>query len=436
MELGDRQIECRSTYKAGSMNPMERLYFTRPVHAASVFENSNPASAKTDPLFLRFAMFLVPISEALATIFREVPLIRGGSFALFSLLFGSAALLGLAKETRETSSLRNFIFVLGIYSIVSQIIVSLMGDTSVAKLAITVLTISVLFWVYNAHISQDGFNSLATWYVAGSALASLVSLTFSLEIIAVGGSRSWADVSNEVSSNRNTIAPIYLAALAAIMFLKLDFSRYTKVLIGLVIFLSVITLFSRSGYAGLLVLVIAGMAGSKKTMFATMPLIAIAAVVLMIPDNPVFDRLAYTFGGSNGGALDDSTNLRIFLWKSAIDRFIDNPVFGIGLGRSILPPDDPLSSEILYAHNYYLTQLVQLGVTGFTITILMFLSFIRAALQAEPELRRFSLALIGMLAVVSFTGEPLYSSAVYIFYVTSVALVSQTSNTARISQQK
>jgi O-antigen ligase len=367
-------------------------------------------------------MLVVPIIESLATPFHHVPLFRGAVAGLFAVLFAGAALSGSRNTSDGRTILRYLLVTLGLYAAVSQASVLALADFEITRLIALLLSLPVLLWVGNARISEPDFRSAMTWYVVGSAIAATISFSLSIELLRAGGQRAWADVSMDVSSNRNTLAPLYITALAAAMFIKLNLRKYIRISAALVIFLAITTLFSRSGYLALLILLVTGTSGNRRTLIATIPLVVIAGIVLILPDSPVADRITYTFGAAGSGVLDDSANFRFILWQLALDQFAENPILGGGLGNSMLPISDPLWGEIIYAHNYYLTQLAQLGLIGFFLTITMFVSFIRAAFRQDAMMRKFSLCAISVFAVLSITGEPLYSSAAYVFYFIALRL--------------
>lgn len=373
--------------------------------------------------FVRVIMLAVPIVEAGATTLSEVPLFRGATAAIFAGLFLMAALLSRPKLRDRGTHLRHLLVFLGLYAAISHATVILSDDVAIGQLLLILLSFPVLLWLGNAQFSNSDFRSSVTWYVVGSALGALISLALSLQLLMVGGSRAWASVSMEVSANRNTLAPIYIIALAALMFLELNIHRTVKWTAAAVILIATVFLFSRSGYVALLMFIMMAASGSKRTLLATIPLVVIAAVVLMMPNSPVADRITYTFGNSTN-LFDDSTTLRFFIWQIAIDQFWDNPIFGAGLGKSMLPITDPLWGEILYAHNYYLTQISQLGIIGFLLTIFVFISFTISSFRQEKSMRQFCLTTILVISTASATGEPLYSSMAYIFYLIALRLCS------------
>lgn len=392
--------------------------------ARQLAAGQEPRRAPTPSLwFVRVIMLAVPIVEAGATTLSEVPLFRGATAAIFAGLFLVAALLSRPKLRDRGTHLRHLLVFLGLYAAISQATVILSGSFEIGQFLLILLSFPVLLWLGNTQVSGADFRSSITWYVAGSTIGALISLALSFELLIVGGSRAWASVSMEVSANRNTLAPIYIIALAALMFLELNIRRTIKWAAAAVILMATVFLFSRSGYAGLLVFIIMAASGNRRTFLATTPLVVIAAVVLMFPDSPVADRIQYTFGGYTN-SFDDSTTVRFVIWQISIDQFWNNPIFGAGLGKSMFPMTDPLWGEILYAHNYYLTQLSQLGIIGFILTIFSFISYIRSSFQQERNIRRFFLTVIFVIAITSLTGEPLYSSMSYIFYLIALRLCS------------
>jgi O-antigen ligase len=163
--------------------------------------------------------------------------------------------------------------------------------------------------------------------------------------------------------------------------------------------------FSRGGYLGLLVGILAlGLIRERK-------LLLILVVLLLawesIVPNAVRDRVFMTY---QEGELDSSAEERIAIWKDALDVITHNPVLGRGfdtyefMGRVGLYRD---------THNYYLKIILELGLVGLFFFLWMVGSACRMSWRlfrtaSDPVLGAIGCALFATLvcaAVVNLFGD-------------------------------
>ncbi len=370
--------------------------------------------------FERLAMFLLPIVEALSTTLGEVPLFNGLKTALFAGLFGLAALMARPPRSMQRGALRWLLIVLGFYTILSRLIyLGVSGADGIAFLAV-LLAFPVQLWLLNASLSAIDFHSIMRWFVVGATLGGLISSGLAIQVLMDSGVRGWALVSMEVSSNRNDIAPFYVIALSAIMFLPLGLPRRWAIVCAGILVVAVLLLFSRSGYVALAFPLLLALHAGSKARWVALPLVVVAGVSLVLPGSPIADRINYTFEGHGANELDDSAAGRIEIWRAAIRDFENNPFLGSGSGNSPLPVYDPRHDEILYDHNYFLTQLSQLGIFGLFLTVASLACFVSCARNQDWNMKYFALSAILALLAVSITGEPFYGLVSYLFYVIAI----------------
>ena len=244
-------------------------------------------------------------------------------------------------------------------------------------------------------------------------------LLFCIPILLINGSKAWAFISMNVIPNRNDSSIIMLIALSALFFLNTFNSVMLRIVFSSIIVISILLTFSRSAYLCVAALVLFYSIRSGHFLRYSV-LIGCVAILLIFTDNPISDRLFYTFESGNVGKYDDSTSLRFQIWDYALSKFSENPVFGVGFGKG--PFFDTLldakySNSILYAHNYYITQLYQLGIIGFSLSLLTFFYMAKSALGYISSHCSFIISIVIIFSVASFSGEPLYGYPKYVFFV-------------------
>lgn len=365
-------------------------------------------------------MFLLPIVEAASTTLESVPLFDGIKVALFAGLFGLAALTARPPLGLQRGALRWSLLILGFYTVISRL--AYLGTIGAPPAAVVtaLLGLPALLWLLNANLSATAFRSIMTAFVIGSAVGGLISSGLAINVLIDSGARGWARVAMEVSSNRNSVAPIFVIALSAIMFVPLSLSRVATAVCGGIILVALLLLFSRSGYIALAVLLLFVMGSGWRARRAAVPLLAVLGVALFAPGSPVVDRIDYTFEARGANMFDDSAEARIDIWRAAFADFENNPIFGSGSGNPPLPSYDIRYDEVLYGHNYLLTQLSQLGAVGFSLTVFALSCFIWSAFRWEKREKYFTLSFLAAIIASSLTGEPLYGLVSYVYYIVAI----------------
>jgi O-antigen ligase len=116
--------------------------------------------------------------------------------------------------------------------------------------------------------------------------------------------------------------------------------------------------------------------------------------VAYVPET-LIERLASTGteveGGSFGG--------RGKLWRAGLAVFPENPVFGYGTGgfKSAITPKLGPAAQV--AHNSFLSVLVEQGIVGFLLYMMMFVAVFRSVLKLPVLERRFALVLLATLVI-------------------------------------
>jgi putative inorganic carbon (HCO3(-)) transporter len=91
----------------------------------------------------------------------------------------------------------------------------------------------------------------------------------------------------------------------------------------------------------------------------------------------VVDRILMTTGSS--GELEHSAAVRLDLWNAAIGFFLQNPIFGIGMGGFVLA----VPEELIYkdTHNFYLKMLSEQGVIGIGLLIIILYGALKSGFE-------------------------------------------------------
>jgi O-antigen ligase len=170
-------------------------------------------------------------------------------------------------------------------------------------------------------------------------------------------------VMHAISSNA-ILGAYYDLLLFIIIAVLLDtaFSK-TKVfliLLSIMISFALFNTYSRSAYLGLIAgFLILGRLKEKRLFLVVLLFLALAPVYMQ---PAVFDRIALTVRTVKPTVvLDESSTIRLFLWKRAIQLFLTSPIFGRGYWTA------RYAMGGTEAHNQYLSILLDTGLIGFSI---------------------------------------------------------------------
>jgi O-antigen ligase len=142
----------------------------------------------------------------------------------------------------------------------------------------------------------------------------------------------------------------------------------------------------------------------------------VAAVIAVAIAYPIFLdlRLGQTFGSSGQagqGAQAESDSLRATQAAAAFEAFLDAPIVGHGFGTfSTISPRYSGQHVLTSAHNAYLKIAAEQGIVGLGVFV-AFLAAIAWALWRSPVGPWSSgLAILGVIAIFSMTGDTLSSA--------------------------
>jgi O-antigen ligase len=160
-------------------------------------------------------------------------------------------------------------------------------------------------------------------------------------------------------------------------------------------------------------------------------LIAFTAIPILMPQSHLAEVIStYTATVQGGVALagDDNFYFRLLRWDKVFEIWRDNPVFGAGFGRPLIPA--ALLNEVENGgfnaglpHNTYLTVLARMGLFGFVLVIGAWITSIVLATRAIAR-ERFGadafaagtalVAMMGFATFVLFLERPMHAATLWI----------------------
>lgn len=221
---------------------------------------------------------------------------------------------------------------------------------------------------------------------------------------------TWGTVAAGMNINLHNLGLFYVLGIALLLPLSLKSYRWTKWVVGVLLGVAVLLTFSRSSYLALLSVLIYFFLKQRRNrlVFAAIVLgVGIVVIVVFPPlSQAVLGRIQFTWGY---GQLDPSTAMRLLLWREALAVFLHNPVFGVGFGTPLALGLGLDPEALIFAHNYFLSLLSQLGFIGFLLGGYILLRGYQ--LSRKAELGEFGigcrLAFIALI-VASLFSEPLF----------------------------
>ena len=268
--------------------------------------------------------------------------------------------------------------------------------------------------------TKELFRRLELSYIYGSTFAGLIAIYSAIfkAIPQVGR------VSPFLHQNLNIFGTTMAIGLLIIFHLIWSTKKYSKRLyflgIGIILFVSLFLSGSRMAWLSLIVSVIISFTFLKtkyrKKAIIYLILIAsfgggclyLATNLNFLPKDTINHLLART---SINYSIQDRGAQRLGIWLIGWNMFKDNPIFGIGLQNFVNVLYDKYSSltylvnyrPIGGPHNMYLSVLVELGITGALIFLLVLIFSFRYALRCrEPSARFMSFTIMNFLAMAGF----------------------------------
>lgn len=224
--------------------------------------------------------------------------------------------------------------------------------------------------------------------------------------------------------------------------LLLPSAKIKKVMPILIFFLASLAVFTSQARGGwlalavtiLLLIILLKNQLSKKQL-------GLASIAMLIP----FLVLVSTKGGQErvnllfASKLDESSSIRIDLWKAYFQMFLDHPILGVGYqqGRDLLPQYYAklgiTQDFISHAHNDYIQMLGETGIIGFASFIFLIGYVMRKTYSLRKTNPEWALSLlagqvfifIGSLTQANFTDAEVNHFLMFNWALVSVLLVKQ-----------
>jgi O-antigen ligase len=140
-----------------------------------------------------------------------------------------------------------------------------------------------------------------------------------------------------------------------------------------------------------------------RLMTALLLLVGSAGLAAVYIPETIVKRLSTT-----GAEVEDASfGNRFRLWRAGWHVFEQRPMTGVGTGGYVRAVTPELGSDARVAHNTYLSVLVEQGIVGLMLYLLMFLAVYRAIRHLPKLERRFALTLFAtlLIAILPLTWE-------------------------------
>ena len=362
---------------------------------------------------LRFMFFILPLIPLASLLVTEQDITGNIFFILYGFLIILSACSWLLSSPRVSVDKPMYLSValFGFYLLASGL---LSGYTRDIKGILVLLFVALpYFWFLlggGVFARASNRRALCLSFILG---ATTSAIWFFLQVAAVIGTVAditWWVVVMAINVNLNNLGLFYVLGIALLLPLNLKSYRWTKWVMGILLWVAVLLTFSRSSYLALLSVIVYFFLKQRRNrlVFAAVVFGGIAVIMVVFPSlsQAVLGRIHFTWGY---GQLDPSTAMRLLLWRDAVVSFLRNPVFGIGFGSPLALGIGLDPKALIFAHNYFLSLLSQLGFIGFLLGSYILLRGYQ--LSRKAELGEFGvgcrLAFIALI-VASLFGEPLF----------------------------
>ena len=250
-----------------------------------------------------------------------------------------------------------FVLAVGVYWL-SYYCFSLKHLNILAKLATTGLILGVFWVLWQYHYLGAG---RTTSIIAGGAnlIARIAPLLFFFALLPLIIS---------AKSTRKWLLGI-IATFAMLTIVVYSGSRGVILVVPFLIFFPALFLLPKSAV------------GSSKTKLLLVVVVStiIAAGFYFDPNNLVSSAVARVGSILSGADMDSSTNARYLMWRSALNLFVDNPLFGIGR-HSFTEAAPANSGPQLMNYFSFHADLANYAVAGGIIGVVLYVTFVSAPL--------------------------------------------------------
>jgi len=164
-----------------------------------------------------------------------------------------------------------------------------------------------------------------------------------------------------------------------------------------------------------------GMTATQRLSFVAVAvgsILTLAAVPILLPHSHLAEAISTLSAAVQGGislGADDNFYFRLLRWDKVFEVWRDNPLFGAGFGRPLIPSSllneaegEGLGFNAGLPHNTYLTILARLGLFGFVLVMGAWITSIVLATRAirrsafGPDAMAAGAALVAMMGFATF----------------------------------
>lgn len=159
----------------------------------------------------------------------------------------------------------------------------------------------------------------------------------------------------------------------------------------------------------------------------------------------VLNTFWLTLQSAGGVARDGDAYFRLLRWDAVLELWKSEPVFGVGFGRPVIPPELVDVNEnglfnVGLPHNTYLTILARLGLFGFALIAIPWFGSVVMAFARSQRLPfgadlfatgASMAAMIGFASFVLFLERPLHAAALWMMAAVAARLTQSHAETAR-----
>lgn len=226
-----------------------------------------------------------------------------------------------------------------------------------------------------------------------------------------------------LTSNPNDMALmlnlILCLCLALLFTVRRSAQRLILVVIAVLVVMAIIATFSRAGFLTLAVIAASYAwllrSGPQKTWLPVAVLAALVALPLAPPS--YVDRIATIVNIEQDET--GSAQSRLADMKIALRQGLMNPVLGAGIGMDILALNEARGDEWLKVHNVYLQYLLDLGVLGLGLFLLLYYQCLDSLRRVIVGGRSTALAKLAKglrISLIAFAISALFYPVAYSFY--------------------
>jgi O-antigen ligase len=345
-----------------------------------------------------------------------------GAIAILFILYNNFISQDKLKINFEKSVI---VILSGVYLVFNSLVADNLNE-SIISLYKLVIIVSIF---YTCFIAVRKIDDPLIFICQIFSISIFIECTFTLiDFISIN------DAFKGISENRNISSSSLVLKLIFLIYLihnsKLFSTKLVLKILEVLALLSIILLQSRLGLISILTIYLLYfilMKPLRKNIYVS--LLISSLFFLYFNSNNFHNKVEKNYLFQNIGG-DDSINQRLSFYKTSINLFNQNPLFGNGLGSwkyKSLQNDYTENEKILvpyYTHNDFLQILMETGLIGLLIYIIFFLLLIRNILSFRNH-KAFAPMIIVLVIVISnsLINFPIHRAQEYIPFIICCAFI-------------